>query len=372
MGISTVNALSETKRNTKMKRSLISLAGLLIASGLILLDGENLTRGRTAENSYSREVIRFDSGHFKITGDLYMPNFEKIHPAIIFVHGDGPATRSPSGGLNQIMSAFLHIGFACFFYDKPGYGESTGKFSRGKLFQERASILLDAVDALKKHPAIIPKQIGLWGISQAGWVMPKAIAKTKDIAFMIAISCAGTDGIEQSAYLVEKQMLCAGFDEAEAKRAGRYYRQRARAKNYREYLEAAEYLNQNPVISSLQWGGILSEDQFTPRLPSNEGFFNPMALIEKMTIPVLAIFGEKDTQIDPFQAVEAYDKALKKGGNPLNKVKIFLGADHGIVLSKTGCIKEQRERWRLRNSRGYAPGYIELMQNWLESLKEKM
>jgi len=353
-----------------MKRYILSI-GFIVVFGLLSLNGAALIGTQAEEDVYSREEIQFESSHFKIVGDLLIPNTEIKQPVIIFVHGDGPARRSPSRAPNRIMTSFLDIGFACFYYDKPGYGESTGEFTSGKLFEERTSILVEAVNVLKKHPAINSKQIGLWGISQAGWVMPKAIAKTKDITFMIAISCAGIDGVEQSAYLVEKQILCEGYDEAEAKKAGQYYRQRAHAKTYQEYLEAAEYLNQNPVVSSMRWGGILSEDQFSPRTPSNEGFFNPITLIEKITIPVLAIFGDKDTQVDPFQAAEAYEKALKKAGNPFYQVKLFPESDHGIIIAKTGCMKEQRERWRLRNSRGYAPGYIELMQTWLETLKQR-
>jgi dipeptidyl aminopeptidase/acylaminoacyl peptidase len=330
----------------------------------IFLSGLFLIGGQGEENISNREVLRFDSGHFKIVGDLHIPDPAKKQPAIIFVHGDGPARRSPSGRPNRIMRSFLDIGFACFFYDKPGYGESTGTFTRGKLFEERASILVDAVKVLKKHPAINPEWIGLRGISQAGYVMPKAITATKDIAFMIAISCPAMDSVDQSAYLVEKQILCEGYDEAEAKKARQYFRQRARAKTYREYLEAAEYLDKNPFIRSIKWGGIRSEDEFSPRQPSNEGFFNPITLIEKITIPVLAIFGEKDTQIDPFQGAEAYEKALKKARNRFYRVELFPEADHGIIMAKTGCMKEQRERYRS----SYAPGYIELMQTWLESL----
>jgi len=126
-------------------------------------------------------------------------------------------------------------------------------------------------------------------------------------------------------------------------------------------------LDQTPFIRSLNWGGIKSEDQFSPRLPSNEGFFNPITLIEKITIPVLAIFGEKDTQIDPFQGAEAYEKALKEAGNRFYREKLFPEADHGIIIAKTGCMKEQRARYRS----SYAPGYIELMQNWLDSLKSQ-
>ena len=347
-----------------MKRHIVMLSGLLLLCGLVLLNEPYLVGGQSDKDIYIREEIGFDSAHFKIVGDLHIPNPNNRQPAIIFVHGDGPARRSPSGRPNRIMRSFLDIGFACFYYDKPGYGESTGKFTGGKLFEERASILVDAVHVLKKHPAINPEQIGLWGISQAGYVMPKAITATKDIAFMIAISCPAMDSVDQSAYLVEKQILCEGYDEAEAKKARQYFRQRARAKTYREYLEAAEYLDKNPFIQSIGWGGIKSEDRFSPPLPSNAGFFNPITLIEKITIPVLAIFGEKDTQIDPFQGAEAYEKALKKAGNRFYHVKLFPEADHSIIIAKTGCLKERRER--VRSS--YAPGYIELMQNWLDSL----
>jgi len=350
--------------STDMKRHIVMLRGLLLLCGLVLLNELYLVGGQSDKDIYTREEVCFDSAHFKIVGDLHIPNPNKRQPAIIFVHGDGPARRSPSGKPNRIMRSFLDTGFACLFYDKPGYGESTGKFTGGKLFEERASILVDAVNVLKKHPAINPEQIGLWGISQAGYVMPKAITVTKDIAFMIAISCPAMDSVDQSAYLVEKQILCEGYDEAEAKKARQYFRQRARAKTYREYLEAAEYLDQNPFIRSIKWGGIRSEDRFSPLLPSNEGFFNPITLIEKITIPVLTIFGEKDTQIDPFQGAEAYEKALKKAGNRFYRVKLFPEADHGIIIAKTGCMKEQRERYRS----SYAPGYIELMQNWLDSL----
>jgi hypothetical protein len=59
------------------------------------------------------------------------------------------------------MKTFLDIGIACLIYDKPGYGESTGEFTRGNLFDERASILLAAVAALRNHPAVSPTRIGL-------------------------------------------------------------------------------------------------------------------------------------------------------------------------------------------------------------------
>jgi pimeloyl-ACP methyl ester carboxylesterase len=348
-----------------MKRYFLIFCGLLLFCVTIFLWTAPPLKNQSKEKSYFRAEVKFDHRHFTVIGDLYAPSPKKKNPVIIFVHGDGPARRSSSRAPNRLMRNFLEIGFACYYYDKPGYGESKGKFTSGKLFEERASILVEAVAILKLHPLIDPDMIGLWGISQAGWVMPKAISMSEDIAFMIAVSCAGVDGIEQSAYLVEQQILCEGYSKGEAKKARMYYNQRARAKTYEEYLEAAEFLDKHPVISTMGWGGIKSEEKFSPAPASYSQFFNPIPVIEKMKIPVLAIYGDKDTQVDPFQGMNAYKNALEKAKNPFYRVEIFKNADHGIIQSKTGCLKEQRQR---RSAR-FARGFLELMQNWLKNLK---
>ncbi len=339
-----------------------SMVSCLLLCGMIFSGEFTFAGSQTGSTTYTRNEIRFDSAHFRIVGDLHIPDPKMRQPAIIFVHGDGPAGRSLSRVPNKIMRVFLDAGFACLIYDKPGYGESTGAFTRGMLFEERASILLDAVASLKNHPAVDPKWIGLWGISQAGYVMPRALSRTSDIGFMIAVSCPGVDSVEQSAYLVERQILCDGYSAEEAKKAGRYYRQRARARTYREYFEAAEFLDRNPVVSAMKWGGIKTKERFTPSPPSDQIFFDPITLVEKVKIPVLAIFGENDTQVDPFQGAKAYEQALKKTANPFTRVVMFPDADHGILLSKSGCMKDRL------GSRGYAPGYLELMRKWLENL----
>jgi len=75
-----------------------------------------------------------------------------------------------------------------------------------------------------------------------------------------------------------------------------------------------------------------------------EGFFDPIDVIETITIPILAFFGEKDTQVNPFQGVEAYKKALTKAGNKNFRVELVSGADHNIILCETGSMKERNRR----------------------------
>ncbi len=53
---------------------------------------------------------------------------------------------------------------------------------------------------MKARRDIDDKHIGLWGISQASYVMPLALSQSEDIAFMICVSCGGMSGRDQGAY----------------------------------------------------------------------------------------------------------------------------------------------------------------------------
>lgn len=109
------------------------------------------------------------------------------------------------------------------------------------------------------------------------------------------------------------------------------------------------------------------ETNWKPHSPEDEGFFDPIPIIEKVTIPVLAFFGEKDTQVDPIQGVDAYKKALTKAGNTNFRVELIPGADHNIILSKTGSM-EERSRRSAKGWQNYAPEYLKIMEDWLRKL----
>lgn len=323
------------------------------------------------EKLYTTESLSFSSAHFEIMGDLRLPIPTTKHPALIFVYGDGPANRKNLGVLEQTIHCFLKSGFACLIYDKPGSGQSKGRFTRDKLFDERAGIVRDAVALLKKHPSIDPGFIGLWGISQAGYVMPLALTKTKGIAFMIAISCPAMDSIDQSAYLIRQQMICEGCNTEEANVAEKQFIQRSKAQTYPEYLAAAKYLDNLPVIKRMGWGGVTSKKSFSTLPKDCQYFFNPITIIEKTTIPILAIFGGKDTQVDPIQGFDAYKKAIKKSGAPCCQVKLILNADHGLCETKTGGMDEIGRRYR-ENKIKHVPGYLDTLEAWVKRIRENI
>jgi pimeloyl-ACP methyl ester carboxylesterase len=338
---------------------------LCILSLLHLLSG--------CSQAWVTEEIVFHSGSFRVVGDLQLPTGEGPHPVVVFVHGDGPNNRTSGVTYPPIMERMLRAGYATFAWDKPGTGESTGEIDRSRLLEQRSRIVLDAVAVLEKHPAIDARRIGLWGISQAGYVMPVVLSKCDDIAFMIAVSCPGVAGVDQGAYLVAAQAACAGLPEEDAKEVERILSAVERARTYEEYVRYKEQLAAYPALASVQelhlnMGIRPREEWHAPHL-EGDYFWNPVEVIERTTIPVLAFFGGKDTQIDPIQGAKAYREALELTGNPHSRVEFIEGVDHNLIISNNGSLKERSMRSR-DGWRNYAPEYLDIVEEWLRELNQ--
>lgn len=318
------------------------------------------------------EEITFYSGSFKLVGDLSLPEGPGPHPVVVFVHGDGPNNRTSGVTYPPIMERMRRVGYATFSWDKPGTGESTGRIDRRRLVDQRAQIVLDAIALLEERPDIDAEMIGLWGISQAGYVMPRVLTVSDDVAFMIAVSCPGEAGADQGVFLLTAQAVCAGLRAEDAEEVERLIDGAGRAQTYDEYLRYKSEQAQYPTLSQMTLLGFSVEprpesDWHADDL-SGEYFRDPLEAIEGITIPVLAFFGELDTQADPFQGAEAYRVLLERAGNPYSRVELIPGADHNIILSETGCLAERDRRPR-RQWTNYAPRYLEVLEGWLRELR---
>jgi dipeptidyl aminopeptidase/acylaminoacyl peptidase len=297
------------------------------------------------------EEITFQSGEFQLVGDLRLPDGTAPFPVVLFVHGSGPADRTEFGMYLPIMERMLDAGYAVFSWDKPGTGESTGKINEGRVIHQRAQIILDAIEVMKKHLDIDPGRIGLWGISQGGYVMPLALSQTKDIAFMICVSCAGVAGDDQLAYQVISQMICDGVPQEKDAQLIRLLSELDEARTFETY---EEYVHYREVLSALQEigsdtttgfrvPGIIPEEAWQVNDPEIEVWWNPVKVIEQVRIPVLVINGDNDTNIDPIQGAYAWRKALDKAGNPNSQVELLPGINHYMFVSESSCIDKQMQ-----------------------------
>lgn len=320
---------------------------------------------------YQKEEIVFHSDAFKVVCDLRLPEGSGPHPVVLFVHGDGPNNRTSGVTYPPIMERMLRAGYATFAWDKPGTGESTGRIDRSRLQEQRTQIVLDAIAAVKKRPDVDPLRIGLWGISQAGYIMPRVLAASGDVAFMIAVSCPGEAGVEQGAYLLTAQAVCAGLPPDDAKRVEFLISAASRAQTYDEYKKHKSQLADYPALKEMSLLGfkieVKPEEDWHADDPQGDYFWNPMGIFERVSIPLLVFFGDKDTQADPVQGMKAYGYAIRRGGNPHSRSAFIRGVDHNIILSETGCINERRKRSR-SGWTNYAPEYLDIIEEWLSTM----
>lgn len=317
------------------------------------------------------QEITFESCDFTLVGDLQLPGPDGRYPVIIMVHGSGNSDRDDWGKYRPIMRRFLGVGYAVFSWDKPGVGESTGELAGdAQVLGQRAAILVQAIEVIKAHPAIDPERIGLWGISQAGYVMPLALTVTGDVAFMIVNSGPAMDSYDQGAYLTGQRAYCAGASQAEARQIEQYMSAVQKAATYPDYAENMAALQGFPILAELDIAQeITPEDAWAPEDPDQLAFFNPIDIIRQTSIPVLAFFGDLDRQVDPLQGTEAFQEALTSAGNPLSHVELISGTDHNLVVCETGCLDERAARSGTGWLR-YASIYLNLMEEWLAQLTD--
>jgi pimeloyl-ACP methyl ester carboxylesterase len=334
---------------------------------MLAVASATLQTSATCPHAASGEVegVVFETQGFRIHGDLYLPEGEGPHPAILIVHGDGRGTRNY---YRTARGRFLDAGYAVLIWDKPGFGDSTGEFSADRTISERTDILCQAVATLQSQPKVDGERIGTWGVSQAGYVIPMAIQRGARIAFMILVGAPGENGVQQTAYFVGRQARCEGYSVAQSAEVDSLAAAVMAARTHSEYADYGRVLlNRYPIVKHIDFmAGILPEDRWSPRDPHGEAFFDPMPIIDTLTIPVLAFFGELDKNVDPVQGSDAYGVALARAGHPSSHVEVLPGVDHDMVPSETGCMRERysRRSWRVSSK------YLDAMHRWLTEIRD--
>ncbi|MGA3019698.1 MAG: prolyl oligopeptidase family serine peptidase, partial [Bryobacteraceae bacterium] len=88
--------------------------------------------------------------------------------------------------------------------------------------------------------------------------------------------------------------------------------------------------------------------------------YDPAPALRKLTCPVLAINGSKDTQVPPQQNLPAIRKALEEGGNKHFEAVELPGLNHLFQTAKTGAVAEYAQI-----EETISPVALEKIGNWL-------
>jgi uncharacterized protein len=285
--------------------------------------------------------IRVERQGFVLAGS-YSPAGET---AVVALHGAGEGTR------DSPIYAYLHellppAGIGVVTFDRRGEGESTGDSSRGR-FE------IQVEDALAVMEAIEAERVGLWGISQGGWIGPLAAAASDEVGFLVLVASTGVTPAEQMMYAVEKQLRLAGYGDDVVKRALEL-RRRFEDWVHTRALEPDEQLSAD-LLAALDedWVGQL---WLPPTLLDEEGLrlwveemdYDPRPSFAQVRVPTLLFYGEADSWTPVEPSVEAWRAAR---GDEV-EIVVVPEAEHDLTLPDGSL----------------APEYTTKLVDWLKRL----
>jgi len=134
--------------------------------------------------------VTITGGAQPLQGGLALPTTgQGPYGLVVFIHGDGPIDATHDTFYRPMWESFARAGYASLSWDKPGVNGAPGDWLDQSM-QDRAEETLAAITWARTRPGIDPDRIGLWGSSQAGWVLPTVAARMPDLQFIIAVSPA--------------------------------------------------------------------------------------------------------------------------------------------------------------------------------------
>jgi pimeloyl-ACP methyl ester carboxylesterase len=257
--------------------------------------------------------------------------------AVIALHGAGEGTRD-SELYRHLHELLPPAGIGVVTFDRRGEGESTGDSSRGR-FQEQVE------DALAILQAIDAERVGIWGISQGGWIGPLAAAASAEVAFLVLVASIGVTPSEQMMDAVEKQLRLAGYgDDVVARvldlrrRFEDWVHTRAPEPDGRLAADLLAALDE-PWVGQL-WLPPTLLDEEGVRLWIQEMDFDPRPVFAQVRVPTLLFYGEADSWAPIEPSVEAWRAAR---GDEV-EIVVIPGAEHDLTLPDGSLAPEYTSR----------------------------
>ena len=280
--------------------------GALLLAGVILAVTASAPPASAADSD-----VTFQNGGVTLHGTVVAPPGAAMLPGLVMVHGSGEHRRDD---YRVEAEAFARQGIATLIYDKRTEGYS--QFSRS--YSTLADDALAAVEALRKRPEVDPARVGVWGLSEGGWVAPLAASRSPHVAFVVTLGANGVEPSRQQAWAIENQLRRLGMDGSIVRMAS------------------------STMMRQLVGGGVFPE-----------AHYDPVPVLRSLRQPVLGLWGAKDVLTPPGEAVRIFQGSLAR-----STLRVFPDAQHQLRRTTDGFDKLP----------GYAPGYLELVGTWVHNL----
>ncbi len=260
--------------------------------------------------------VEFTSDGNTLHGLVTAPPGEGRRPAVVLLAGAGSSSRRDN---RAVAEAFAAKGIVTLTYDKrAGYSRATTSFD------DLARDAIAGVDLLRGRPDVDPARVGVWGHSQGGWVAPLAATMSDHVSFVVTVAASGLRADRTQLWSNRTYLAHAGV---------------------RPSLVEPVAIDLSRMLMAVGLFGDTGND--------------PVANLERVRQPVLAVFGEHDRSTVPGESLRIFREALDRGGNRNYALRVIKDADHNMRQSEDGFADTDGP---------LAAGYLDTVTSWINGL----
>jgi uncharacterized protein len=237
--------------------------------------------------------VSFYSGPQILTGTLMLPDSQGTFPGVLLIPGSGQVDRNENArklainAFREISTDLAQKGFATLRYDKRGVGESQGDFWKTG-FYDNVSDASTALHFLKFNEFIQPEHVFLLGHSEGAVIATRLAATGADVTGVILLSGTAQSG--------EKVLLWQGEQTMKGMRGFNGFLIRAL---HIDVQKAQRKQFDKIKRSTRDWYRVQLLAKINAKWMREFLEYNPADDLPKIRVPVLAITGSKDIQVNP-------------------------------------------------------------------------
>lgn len=238
------------------------------------------------------KTLHFRCGTQELAGTLTVPDGPGPHPGALIVPGSGPVDRDsnhaklPIGVTRELAEALAGTGFATLRYDKRGVGESPGNWLAAGL-GDNIDDASAALAALRAQPEVDAERVVAVGHSEGALIVAALAARQEVPAGVALISGSATPGADLLQWQARKVGPSLPAPLRILLRIMGTTVQKQVAENHRKIRAT--------TTDIARIGGRRINAKWTREFLAHD----PATDLARITVPVLAVTGEKDLQVDP-------------------------------------------------------------------------
>lgn len=305
----------------------------------------------------------------ELAGTIAEPkNFDKNTPILVMITGSGVQNRDEEMDGHKpflvISDDLAKKGIATLRLDDRGIGGSEKGKEEQPTTADFVTDINSAVNYLMKNGYT---NIGLIGHSEGGMIAPMVASENKNVKFIVLLAGPALPMIDVFVNQARSRLESVNVPKEDIdkdvanKRMIFQFVKSYMGKDYKADLK--KYLADNfPNMKSQETDG------YVRQLGTNWWRYslniNPQLYLEKLKIPVLAVNGSKDTQVNPKENLASIKKSLEKAGNKKFEIVEFDGLNHFFQTAETGSSMEYPEI-----TETISPKVLDKVSSWIANLK---